>query len=480
MTYMKKGARRFWLAAGVSLVVAVAAAAVVATSASGKASATTIKIGILTDCQGAFGAWYERDIEGAEAALAQYAGMKPNSPNKGSAGMTGGSIAGHPLKIVGYGCGTDIADAALKEARRLMEQLHADVLIGPLSGDEGIAIANYAKAHPQWTFINGTSGAQDTTLKVRAPNFFRYNGDGAMWNGGLGDIAYRLRHWRKAAVIMDDYSFAWTSAAGMIAEFCSDGGTITARAFPPLNTTDYSSFVRQLPPPNKVDGYFWAVGGSGLIPSLKAFEQAYGPLKGSQFAGNLFWGTPGGFQALGARVSGTLVGSMGTAGDLKTKAATDYANAIGKSFKKDPPFAGSAASGAGDGFMYNYYNAAWALVKGLQAVKGDLSHNHAALNKALAKVVLHAGYGTISLDKNRNAIQDQFVGQLYTQGGKLAYRTIAYVPKVDQTFGGTFSPTTPPPGRTYPPCTKRHIPWTGNEKAVANGIITSKVITKLP
>src|ERR1051325_3488676 len=110
-----------------------------------------------------------------------------------------------------------------------------------------------------------------------------------MMNAGIGDLAYHKLGWRKAAIIMDDYSFAWTSAAGMIADFCAAGGQITKRVFPPLNTTDYSSFARQLPPPSKVDGYFWVVGGSGTVPSLKAFEQAYGPLSAKNVIGNLFF-----------------------------------------------------------------------------------------------------------------------------------------------------------------------------------------------
>jgi branched-chain amino acid transport system substrate-binding protein len=482
MSHVTERSKRFWLPAGASLLIVALLAAVGVSGAAGQSQAATpIKIGILTDCKGAFGAWYERDIEGAEAALAQYIpGMKPKSPNKGSAGMTTGNINGHPVEIVGYGCGSDNADVAIAQTRRLVEQLGADIMIGPLSGDESIAVANYAKAHPTKTFINGTAGAQDTTLKVRAPNFFRYNGDGAQWNAGTGDLAYRLEGWKTAAGIMDDYSFAWTSMAGFIAEFCGVGGKVTARSFPPLNETDYSSYVRQLPPPNQVDGYFWAVGGSGLIPSLKAFEQAYGPLNGKQFAGNLFWGVPGSFQALGTRVAGALVGGFGTAGDLKTAAAKSYAGVIGKFFKKDPPFPGTAASGAGDGFMYNYYNAAWALAIGLKQVGGDLSGGQKKLQAALSKVVLHAGYGTITLDKNRQAIQDQFVGQLYLNNGQLAYRTIAYVPKVDQTFGGTFNSSTPPPGRSFPPCVKRNIPWAGKELAVVNGVITKKVITKIP
>ena len=149
---------------------------------------------------------------------------------------------------------------------------------------------------PTKTFVDGSAGAQDTTLKVRAPNFFRFNGDGAMWNAGLGDLAYNKLGWKTAAVVADDYSFAWTSAAGFIAEFCAVGGNVTKRVFPPLNTTDYSSYAQQMP--TNVDGTFVAVGGAGLIPFLKAYEQAHGPIDGKKFIGNLFWGTPGQFEQL--------------------------------------------------------------------------------------------------------------------------------------------------------------------------------------
>ena len=233
--------------------------------------------------------------------------------------MTGGAIGDHPLELVGVGCGDDTADTAIKETRRLMEQLDADVMIGPLSGDESIAIANYAKDHPDKTFVDGSAGAQDTTLKVQAPNFFRFNGDGAQWNAGLGDIAFNQLGWKTAAVVADDYSFGWTSAAGFIAEFCAVGGQVTKRVFPPLNTTDYSSFAQQMP--TDVDGTFVAVGGAGLIPFLKAYEQSKGPIDAKKFMGNLFWGTPGQFEQLGPRVADVYIGGAGTAGDLDTPAA---------------------------------------------------------------------------------------------------------------------------------------------------------------
>ena len=109
-------------------------------------------------------------------------------------------LGGREIKIVGYGCSNDTAAKAISETKRLMEKLGADIMIGPLSGDEGIAVANYAKAHPTKTFLNGISGAQDTTLKVRAPNFFRFNGDGAQWSAGLGDVAVQPAGWKKAVV----------------------------------------------------------------------------------------------------------------------------------------------------------------------------------------------------------------------------------------------------------------------------------------
>src|SRR2546423_679438 len=192
--------RRWKLVSLAALAVLVAAFATRGATAKGHAS--TIKIAVLSDCQGAFGSFDNQDLAGVVTAIAQFAGGKAKNPNKPRDGWTGASIGGHPLQLVGVGCSNDRADTAIKETKRLMEQLGADILIGPLSGDESIAVANYAKQHPTKTFVNGSAGAQDTTLKVRAPNFFRFNGDGAMWNAGLGDLAYNKLGWKTAAVVL--------------------------------------------------------------------------------------------------------------------------------------------------------------------------------------------------------------------------------------------------------------------------------------
>ena len=301
----------------------------------------------------------------------EFGGAKPNNQNKPSAGWHGGSVGGHPLKLVGIGCANDTADSAIKETKRLMEQLGADMMIGPLSGDESVAIANYAKQHPTKTFVNGTAGAWDTTAAVKAPNFFRFNGSGVQWQAGIGSIAVKKDHWKKAAIIMDDYSFGYASGAGFIADFCAAGGTITKRVFPPLNTTDYSSFVQQLPAPDKVDGYFWAIGGTGTVPSIKAFENLYGTLKGSQIIGNLFFFSSGADKTIGPHLNGAYVGGFGTAPDLKGAKVTKYKKILDKWFNKYPPLAGKASDHAADGFTFNYYVNTWALMKAPERGQGQ-------------------------------------------------------------------------------------------------------------
>ena len=458
---MSRSVKQRWtkpagIAVLVSAVTAIAAAAALAHSS----AATPIRIAVMSDCQGDFGSFDNQDLAGVVTAMSQFAGGHAKNPNKPREGWVGASINGHELQFVGVGCGNATPDKAISETKRLMEQVKADILIGPLSGDESIAIANYAKQHPTKTFVDGAAGAQDTTLKVRAPNFFRFNGDGAQWNAGLGDLAYNKLGWKTAAVVADDYSFAWTSAAGFIAEFCAVGGDVTKRVFPPLGTTDYSSYAQQLP--TNVDGTFVAVGGAGLIPFLKAYEQAHGPIDGKKFIGNLFWGTPGEFQQLGTRVAGAYLGGAGTAGDLATAAAQAYSRQVGKTFHTIPPF-GAAAPQASSTFTYGYYINTWGLLQGLKAVGGDISGGQKALQKAIGKVTLNSPYGPLSLDANRQAILNVFYQQLYLKDGKLAVKTVGSVPGVTQTFGGTFSTSTPPPGRTNPPCTKRSLPWIGKE-----------------
>ena len=465
-------ARRWKLLLPLALLVVVATTITSGAVASPWATGGDVKFAIMTDCKGAFAFGYEVDTAGTIAALSQYAGAKPKNKKKPSAGMTGGKAGGKNLKLVGIGCGDETPALALKETRRLMNQLGADIMIGPLSGDEAVSIANWAKANPKKTVIIGTAGSQDPTMQIAPKNVFRYHGDGAQWNAGLGEIVYKKLGWRTAALIGDDYSFPWTSAAGIVADFCGIGGKITKRVWTPPAGGDYAPFIRQLPAPDKVDGYFWLVGGANTAAALTAFEQAYGPVNAKQHSGNLFLYFLGANSTVAPRLVGAYMGGFGTfqTGGLKRVQATAYVKNASRWFD---------GQNVNDGFFYNYWNAAWAMVIGLNKSGGQVGAAlQAALPRALKPGFQVANKGVLKLDSRRQAIQDQWPLQITKAEGTGTVTTsiAGYVPNVDQTFGGNFGPNKPAPGRAYPPCVKRKLPWQGKIRVVKNGVITNQVI----
>jgi hypothetical protein len=95
---------------------------------------------------------------------------------------------------------------------------------------------------------------------------------------------------------------------------------------------------------------------------------------------------------------------------------------------------------------------------------------------------LKSGYevfdkGSVKLDSNRQATQDQYPLQLVKNAdGSVGPVVVGYVPNVDQSFGGLFTKSSPAPGRTQPKCLKKSLPWQGKIKVVTGGIITPVVV----
>jgi branched-chain amino acid transport system substrate-binding protein len=421
-----------------------------------------IKVAFLSDCEGAFGSFFEPTISGAHLALIRHANGQP-AGEAPSDGIEGAQVAGKDIEIVGYGCADDTADKAIEETRRLMEQEDADVMIGPLSGDEGIAVANYAKEHPDKTFVNGIAGAQDATLKVQAPNFFRFHPDGAQWSAGLGDYAYNELGWRTAAIIGDDYSFPYTSLAGFVAEFCAIGGEVTKRVWAPLGESDYSSFISQLP--RNVDGLYVGIGGEGLISFINQYKEQRGRVDTEKMMGNVFWDDPLVLEAVGSDLVGGTTSAM-TAADSNEPAVQSYIEDLRTAY-------GDEIAGAGPSvFTYGYYTGMTALIKALEEVDGNVE-DQGPLQEALASMTLtgdEAPWGDVELDDNRQAISTVYLKQIVKDANNdniPDVKTISRIPDVEQTFGGVFSADTPPPDRENPQCEQgTPPPWVGNAEAV--------------
>ena len=405
-------------------------------------SANAIKIGVLATCGGSFALFENEAFSGAKYALVKEAGGKSLGTGP-QAGVSGATIAGRPVSLY-FGCSDATPDVAVAEARRLVESVKVNILVGPLSGDEGIAVANYAKTQPRVTFINGTSGAQATTLSVHAPNFFRFGGDGAQWMAGLGTYAYKTLHWKTAAILGEDYSYPYTQAAGFIAEFCGLGGQITKRIWAPLTTTDWSSYATQIP--RNVDGVLLLTGGTDTVDILKAYLGFGEQIKGHVLGGSSVL-DPTAF-TVGSQLAGLAGGSPvplgGTSSDW-----TSYVNGFSSVYQK---------SLAQSLFTVLYYNAMSAAIEGLNQVHGSLSGNESALRAALAKLTPTFPNGQVKLDANRNSVQPAYVVQVDNGNGGLGFKVLRTVNNVSQDFGGVFKPGGQAPSRTAPACAKGPLP----------------------
>src|SRR5271168_224670 len=217
----------------------------------------SIKVGLLATLEGPFTVLGQDGVRGAELALNE-AGYK---------------AGGKKIEII-KGSSDASPDSAVKAARKLVEQDGVSILIGPLSGDEGIAVKDYAKTQPKVTLVNGTSAAQDTTLRDPAPNFFRFTTDGAQWMAGLGDYAYNVKKYKTVVTVAEDYSFPYSQVFGFMAGFCKAGGHVPKKFWVPIGNKDFSSVIAAIP--DDVDAIYVALGGADGVNFLTQYQQAGG------------------------------------------------------------------------------------------------------------------------------------------------------------------------------------------------------------
>ena len=414
----------------VVLAASVAAAAVLGSSAN---AADKIRIGFFSTLEGTYTALGEDGQRGFDLALMQH-------HNK---------AGGRELEVI-RGSSDASPDSALRAAKKLVEQDKVDILLAPLSGAEGIAVHDYAKTQPQVTFINGCSGALETTYVNPAPNFFRFNIDGAQMHKGLGQYIYNVKHYKKIATLSEDYAFTYTQVFGLALDYCPLGGEITTRLWVPLGTKDFSSAIAKLP--DNVDAIYLGLGGADAINFLNQYQQAGGNAKligGSIMVDQTILSSKG-------KAKEALVGVVSASPQADTwddPRWQAFVKAYQDAWPPEKRFTGPSLCAT------NYYDETTAMLLALDKVNGDLSDKHKKFREALATLVLDAPNGPMKLDENRQAIGTSFVTEVVKdKNGDLVSKVVQVVPNVDQRLG--FSKAAFDkiglPGREVPVCKKSY------------------------
>ncbi|HEX7607394.1 MAG TPA: ABC transporter substrate-binding protein, partial [Usitatibacter sp.] len=194
-----------------------------------QASAEPIRIGFLTVRTGPLAAGGKQMEEGINLFLKERNNM----------------LAGRKVELIV----ADTAGApqqARTKTQELVEKNHVHVIIGPLATFEALAIDDYIK-QAQVPLITPTSAAQkDLAQQKQSDYVIHAMGTAAQPMHVLGEFAARKLGMKRMSSIADDFTYGHEGAAGFQAAFEDAGGRIVQKLWPPLNVSDYGSYVSQI------------------------------------------------------------------------------------------------------------------------------------------------------------------------------------------------------------------------------------------
>jgi branched-chain amino acid transport system substrate-binding protein len=428
----------------VALLLAVASLAVGAAGCSG--GERPVRIGLLTDCRGIFSGYEDEMLAGAELPLLRRGARLTNGQPSG--GVSEARAAGRNLELI-RGCTEESEHSILvEEVRRLVEVEGVDAVVGAIGESDSIVLRELARKYPEVVFIPVWSGAQGLTLRHPAANVYRFDTDEAQDVAGLGSYSYRELGWRRAAVVADTTPVGWHEEAAFVAEFCALGGEVTARFTAPIDLGD-PKVAHAL---RDADGVAALTFGGLFVPPdlLSALTRVVGSPQTRMVVGTYVLEDSNTI----APIAGPPAGVVG-ASSIPPANATPAIRAYRREFSR--AFPGLPPSDAETPIVLAFNDAMEGLLHGLEASDGDLSDGRQRLREELARVRFDLPSGPVYLDRNRQAVRNNYLKRIDRGGGRRAFQPVRVIPGVEQTFAGLLSDA-PSPGPGSQPCRKATPP----------------------
>ncbi len=418
MTFRKQLASLAGLLATVSIVM-------VGSGSAARSDTPTLKIGVPIALTGPIAAQAKQMVNGYNLYLNQH----------------GGKLGGVPTKLYVQ---DDQADATtvIAKTRQLITQDQVDMIGGAALALESLAMIDTVKA-ANIAFMTPMSSADDLTQRKLIPIFSRPNMTSSQPNLYFGDYAYKQLHYRKIAIVAQDYAYGWESSGGFQYAFQKDGGTIVKKIFIPLNATDVSPYVRQIP--SNVDAVYSILVGA-FVPRFEA-EYKASPLAGKvPLLGGPDMIDEDALAAAGKNAVG-IVGVHEYSAELPS--AKSFVTAYRAAYGETPSYWAE----------FPYIEANW-LDKAiqLQESKGTkpadipdwIRKNAAAFTSDIVATSVVAPQGPIHMDKYHNPVVKLYIFKVTSPGHK---QVLATIPNATQFWTETPKQFLSHPvfSRTYPP-----------------------------
>lgn len=325
---------------------------------------------------------------------------------------------------------------ALSQLRKLVENDHINVLLGPLSAAVGSALAHYINEHHLPTVYPIVS-SDNLTQRKMSPYIIRTGWTSSQVTMPLGYYAYHNLGYRRIVTIGYAFSFGYQIVAGFQDTFQAAGGKIIEKLWPPISQQDYSAYISKIEAAHP-QAVFAVFSGGDAVRFLKQWR-SFGVKIPLLAAGNMTdWSSlPGeGDTALGVTTA------LHYSADRKTPVNEKFVDAYKKQYGHPPSY-----------YAEGCYTAGLFLQKAMKATGGDIEDKAAFLN-ALRQAHVDAPRGHIRLGPWQNPIENVYIMKVVKQNGHLANKVIHTYHHVSQfwKYNPAWFLSRPVYSRTFPKC----------------------------
>jgi branched-chain amino acid transport system substrate-binding protein len=286
-------------------------------------------------------------------------------------------------------------DQALTQARRVVHQEKVHLLVGPLCGHEGPAVAQVSK-ETGVPLVMDPAGADDVTKWNRTPTVVRTAISSSQIGHPWGEYLYKELGLRNVAFIGQDYTFGHEITLGAVRTFTALGGKAARIIWNPVGTKDYGPTIAAIPA--QTDGVSVQVVG---VDRLRLYEAwfSFGMDKKHKIYGG-YWMHQDVLPQMDERAIGLIGNSLHYAAGLDTPENRAFTEAFARKHKRLPSW--FAESG--------YTSALW-VKTAIDAIGGRVE-DRAAFLAAMRQVRINAPRGPLRLDEYDNPIQNVYVSRI--------------------------------------------------------------------
>ncbi len=286
-------------------------------------------------------------------------------------------------------------DQALTQARRLALQEKVDLLVGPLCGHEGPAVAQVS-AETGVPLVMDPAGADDVTKWKRTPTVIRTAVSSSQIGHPLGEYLYKDLGLRNVTFIGADYTFGHEVTLGAVKTFTDLGGKVDRIIWNPVGTKDYSTTVNSIP-----------AGTGAVVPivvgadRIRLFEDwfNYGMDKKHKIVAS-YWLHEDVLPQLDDRAVGMIGNVLHYVAGIDTPENKAFVEEHFKLYKRIPSW-----------FAESAYTAGLWVKTALDKINGNVEDRSGFL-KAMRSVEVKAPRGPVKLDAYDNPIQNVYVSKV--------------------------------------------------------------------